>query len=107
MQLGVKRLFQLCWRCEDQSAQSAGVEHLVVLVVRQPYQPRPLLGMPSDHHELEIAWAVIDGERTHYRACQAMQFARIVADEAEPGFRPQTQHLANPANFTLLEDEIP
>jgi len=36
-----------------------------------------------------------------------MQFARIVADEAEPGFRPQTQHLANPANFTLLEDEIP
>ena len=67
VQLGIERLLQLGRRGEHQPAQPARVEHLVVLVVRQPHQPRPRLGVAGDHHDLEVAGAVIDRQRAQHR----------------------------------------
>ena len=78
-----------------------------MLVVRQPHQPRPQLGMTGHHHELEVIRAVVDRQRAQQRPCQVVQFVGIASDEAESRLGPQAQHLADAADFALLENEIP
>ena len=105
MQFGVQRILEVGRRGEHQTPQAARVEHLVVLVVRQPHQPRPTLGMARHDHELDVAGAVINRQRAQHRPHQGVQFGDVT-DEAEPGSGPQTEHFADIGDGPLREHEV-
>ena len=105
MQFGVQRILEVGRRGEHQTAQAARVEHLVVLVVRQPHQPRPTLGMARHDHQLDVAGTVINRQRAQHRPHHGVQFGDVT-DEAEPGSGPQTEHFADIGDGPLREHEV-
>src|ERR1700709_2613783 len=62
--------------------------------------------MPGNHHDFQVAGTVVDRQRAEHRTGKAVQFARIVADEAEAGFRAQAQGLTDPADLSPLADAM-
>ena len=67
VQFGVQRVLEFGGRGEYQSPHATRIEHLVMMVVRQPDQPRPEFGVARDDHELDVGRTVIHRQRAKNR----------------------------------------
>ena len=85
VQFGVQRILEFGGRGEHQSPHTARIEHLVMMVVRQPDQPRPVFRVARDDHELDISRTVIHRQCAQNRPHHGVQFIAIFTDKAETG----------------------